>query len=100
MSNNIKVGTGLDCGCCGTWFETWLGYEDQDQDAGYGICQRCQGSIAEDNEKEWDKLISCLRSGLKPENQTEFDAMDRDTQKALAHKALDEGYITYSIERA
>jgi hypothetical protein len=91
---NMKT---LTCGCCGCWFELWEGYEDQDQDEGFGICQPCQGSIGDRNEDEWDKGIAVLRSGLNEANQVKFDTFDRDFQKALVNKALDDKVLTWSI---
>jgi hypothetical protein len=41
----IKQNTLITCGCCGLDFYTWHGYEDQDQDSGYGICSACQTDI-------------------------------------------------------
>ena len=49
MARIIEAGKGLACGCCGSWFTTWEGYEDQDQDVGYGICKSCQGDAEERN---------------------------------------------------
>ncbi|MBY6212375.1 hypothetical protein KUV95_12520 [Microbulbifer agarilyticus] len=94
---NIPVGTWLDCGCCGTWFETWEGYVDQDQDEGYGICRKCQGEIREHDEAEWDKAIATLREGLNDQNRAKFDAMPRIQQKAMVWDALDKGILTYHI---
>lgn len=45
----------LTCGCCGLLFKTWDGYEDQDQDVGFGICKECQ-DIAEKREEEMVKM--------------------------------------------
>lgn len=95
---SIRVGKGLTCGCCGEWFRTWEGYEDQDQDAGYGICKPCQASIKEHDEREWDKAIKTLADGLNPSNQMKFLQYDRDTQKAFVLKALDEGILTFQIK--
>ena len=99
-SRALRVGKWLDCGCCGTGFQIWEGYEDQDQDNGYGICQSCQGSIEEDNEREYDKVINCLRDGLNDENKTKLDAMTRDEQKMIAWQALNDGTIKFSLVRA
>jgi len=96
----IKLGTWLLCGCCGQDFKTWQGYKDQDQDTGYGICKSCQGEIEADNKVEQDKLIATMRSGLNPDNQAKYDAMDRDLQFAIAMQALDEGQIVYKVTRA
>lgn len=95
--NKIKAGTRLDCGCCGNDFLTWEGYADQDQDIGFGICEPCQKSIHAHDEAEWDKVINVLRGALSPESQTKFSAMDRETQKAFAAKAIEDGHITFSI---
>ena len=94
----IKVGTGLNCGCCGEWFQTWEGYEDQDQDCGYGICSGCQFDLVERNEEEFDRLIECVRTGFtKPENLAKFNTWSRDKQKAFAYDMLEKGKITYTF---
>lgn len=97
--SNIRPGKHLVCGCCGINFVTWKGYVDQDQDKGYGICEKCQGWIEERDEQEWDKSIKVLREALNEDNRKQFDEMDRDTKKALVSKAILEGVITFSIGR-
>ncbi|MEP3248056.1 MAG: hypothetical protein ABJN40_05945 [Sneathiella sp.] len=95
----IKVGAWLDCGCCGLYFKTWEGYEDQDQDHGYGICHDCQGDLEVRNREEIDKGVEALRSSLNDENKTRLDAMDYDMKSAIVLKALDEGVLQYKISR-
>ena len=97
--DGIPVGKWLECGCCGSGFEVWAEYEDQDQDADYGICKSCQGVIDDHNEREWDKGIKALRDGLNGKNREKFDAMDRDSQKAVVWKALDDGVLSFQIRR-
>lgn len=100
MARLIPVNKGLYCGCCGEYFRTWEGYEDQDQDDGYGICKKCQGWIGERNRAEEDKMIATLRSGLNPENQAKFDEMDRDLQMAMVYQALEDGVMTIGFKLA
>ena len=89
--------TELSCGCCGTWFKTWPEYIDQDQDLGYGICKRCQGSIEQSNVKAMDKAIATLAAGLSPTNRAKLKASSRMKQELLVHMALDEGVMTWEI---
>lgn len=96
----IRTGKWLQCGCCGEDFQIWDGYKDQDQDNGFGICASCQGDIDARNEQEFDKAIEVLRSGLNETNRAKFDAMDRDLQKAVVWKALDDGVLKFEIRRA
>ncbi len=93
----IRVGMTLTCGCCGEYFAVWEGYEDQDQDRGWGICQSCQVDAGERNEAEFDKLIECLANGLNEENREKFLSFSRDNQKAFTMDALDKGIIKYSF---
>jgi hypothetical protein len=94
-----KLGTLLDCGCCGVSFRTWSGYTDQDQDKGYGICATCQGMIERKNTIEQNKLIECLADALNGKNRAIYKAMERELQLAMALQAVDEGFITYHVRR-
>ena len=94
----LKVGKWLRCGCCGSDFQVWVGYVDQDQDNGYGICKRCQADDVERNEQEYDKCIALIRDGLSEENRAKFDGYDRELQKALVNKAFDDGALTWEIK--
>lgn len=94
---DIKIGTGLNCGCCGNWFKTWDGYEDQDQDSEYGICFECQGDIEERSEKEYDKLIACVKSGLTPDRLEHYNELDRDIQKNFALSCLNQGFVVVTF---
>lgn len=93
----IKTGKHLACGCCGNGFTTWEGYVDQDQDRGYGICQDCQGFIEGKNQDEWDNAINVLRNGLNDKNKATFDNYDRDMQKAIVNKAMEDGALKWVI---
>lgn len=100
MTQQIPVGTWLDCGCCGLGFQTWEGYEDQDQDAGYGICCGCQGDISAKSEEEWDKAIKAVKDGLSPEKAADFNAKTRDEQKAIVWHLMDRGVLRVQMVRA
>ncbi|MBY6093815.1 hypothetical protein [Ferrimonas balearica] len=97
MMNKIKAGVWLHCGCCGSDFQTWTGYVDQDQDLGYGICRSCQADIDADNEAQFDHIFSLIRDGMSAENQARFDALSRDEKKAFAMQLIDDGHITFSV---
>lgn len=94
----IRVGKQLTCGCCGKWFRTWEGYQDQDQDKGYGICERCQGWAESQNERQYDKLINQMRDALSPNNRVVFDEYDREMKIALVNMAIEDGLITWSVK--
>lgn len=95
----IRPGRELLCSCCGSVFFTWTGYKDQDRDKGFGVCQRCQGLISADEQRERDKLVSTLRNALNDSNRAKFDSYDSETQYALAREALDDGLIKYEVKR-
>lgn len=95
----IRVGKHLRCGCCGGGFQVWEGYIDQDQDNGFGICMECQGWIGEKNEDEWDKAIKVLNDGLNEKNRAKFEGYDREMQKAIVGKALEDGALKWVIGR-
>ena len=97
MPNEIRIGTGLSCGCCGEFFYTWDGYVDQDQDLDYGICASCQESNEEHAEAEYDKLIDCIKTGLRPASLCQFEKKTRNEQKAFALHCLNKGIITLSF---
>ena len=94
----LKVGKWLRCGCCGTDFTVWIGYQDQDQDNGYGICKSCQKYDEKRNDQEYDKCIALSHNGLKEGNRAKFDGYDRDLQIALVNKAINDGVITWEIK--
>lgn len=100
MERVIKAGKGLSCGCCGTFFYTWKGYKDQDQDDGYGICKECQGDIQDHEEAEFDKAIETLKTGLNPEQRKTFETWDRDLQKGFVMKAIEDGVLQFKVVRA
>ena len=96
----IKLNTNLTCGCCGDGFRTWEGYQDQDQDSGYGLCKSCQGWIAEGNKREMDKCIKLIQDALNKKNQAKFKKMDREKQEYMVFKALDDGILTFGFAKA
>jgi hypothetical protein len=94
----IKVNTGLTCGCCGMGFRTWEGYEDQDQDFGFGICAPCQADNEVYHRREAQKLIDTVKTGLKDENLEKYESWDWDKQLSFAMQMLDKGAIKYCIK--
>ena len=77
MSENttqkIRIGKGLQCGCCGDSFRVWEGYEDQDQDRGYGICMDCQGDSDLDNIEHYIDMFDKVEAKLKDQANHECD---------------------------
>jgi hypothetical protein len=96
---NPRRNIGLRCGCCGSWFETWEGYVNQDQDKGYGICASCQEWIGKRDQQEWEKLRDKMAESLSETNRAKFLAMGEKLQQAFTAKAIDEGIIQFQIVR-
>ena len=102
MPRILKANKPLICGCCGTYFKTWKGYEDQDQDVGYGICRPCQGDAIEDNKAEYEKMYQTLMNGVKPETKQRMldfvkDQDEWDGKVILVNIALEKGWLRWSI---
>lgn len=100
--SNIKVkdkfrSKSLDCGCCGSGFSTWEGYEDQDQDKGYGICKECQDDAEEQNNKLLDESVKLMIAGMKPDNAEKLKAMPLEEQRLVASAAHRNGLFTWTI---
>ena len=101
MRDVIPAGRELHCSCCGSYFKTWEGYIDQDQDKGYGRCQSCLDWIAKREEAENKRLIAegkkLLAEALNPENREKFLAMTADEQEYLVREAVNDGVLGYTI---
>lgn len=93
----IKENTSLDCGCCGGYFRTWEGYEDQDQDSGYGICKNCQDYAAQKHEDFIDNMVNQISESLKPDNKAKFDKFSKEKKRMFAMDAYDKGMFTWKI---
>jgi len=87
----------LTCGCCGSWFMTWDGYVDQDQDKGYGICKSCQQFIADKEKAEMDKAIKLLTNALNEKNRKNFMGLHRTKQQWVVMKAFNDGILNFTI---
>lgn len=96
----IKVGTLLDCGCCGLGFKTWVGYTDQDQDRGYGICQSCQGWIDELEYQKIDKVVRVLdvRWAEGTKNHEIWSNYSQDDKRQFVLHQIDRGAITWEFQ--
>lgn len=93
----LYPGKPLECGCCGDWFPIWDGYEDQDQDNGYGICKECQNLNEADNEKRYDKMYQAILDGVEPEMKEKIEAQvaeNPDMKYAWVNHALDIGALS------
>lgn len=100
MLGTVKIATSLTCGCCGTWFQTWAGYIDQDQDGGYGICESCQGDQKVRVDNEYDKMWELLLEAVKPETKEKMlDRFKKDPNHkiVMVNWAMAEGKFSYSI---
>jgi len=90
----------LDCGCCGLGFFTWEGYEDQDQDEGYGICRSCQGHIEEKNMAQYEDMYRQILEAVAPETRAKMEAKvaeDPSNKIGFVNHALDRGYFTFKV---
>lgn len=96
---DIRIGTWLSCGCCGSGFKTWNGYKDQDQDADYGICRSCQADAIRANRKLEREGFAVLRDALNDINRAKFDACPLWKKRYLLHNAFESGHMTWKIER-
>ena len=97
----IKAGIELICGCCGSYFETWEGYIDQDQDDGYGICKRCQvwsdaRGMSETNRLE-KQGIELFKKNLTGKNLEHFLTRTEADQRAFVRKAIKDGVLTFGF---
>ncbi len=86
------------CGCCGADFlSTAVDQAKHDQDAGYGICERCVDWIAGKDAKRLAKMESTLADALNPENRAKFLAMDDGMRRAMVGEALEAGVMTFEV---
>lgn len=99
MTQAITIGKCLTCGCCGNYFDVWAGYEDQDQDAGFGICKGCQEWIAERNEEQWQKIEDKVANALNEKNRAKFLSFELAVRRGFILKMMDAGVITWQISR-
>ena len=99
MTQEIRIGKCLQCGCCGNYFDVWAGYKDQDQDAGFGICKKCQGWIDQRNEDHWKKLEAKVANSLNEKNRARFLSFELGVRRGFILKMMDEGVITWQISR-
>jgi len=88
----------LICGCCGTYFITWEGYIDQDQDKGFGICKSCQQWMGKLYDKEMDKAIELMKEALNEDNSKKFSKMSRKNQETIIFKAIEENILTFEFK--
>ncbi|MBW1853216.1 MAG: hypothetical protein JRJ00_00795 [Deltaproteobacteria bacterium] len=93
----IEEGTNLQCGCCGMGFQTWEGYEDQDQDVDYGICRMCQGDLGDRADDMYNQIIDKIRESLRGNDLAKFNAKPRGTQEYIATQLINSGSIKWQI---
>ena len=90
----------LTCGCCGKGFKVWEGYEDQDQDAGYGHCYECQEEIKLRNWFERANMLWLLLDNFKnPLNRFRLYHSPPEVQNYYISKAFEDGILTWHIGR-
>lgn len=101
MPRIIEKNKELICGCCGTYFRTWQGYVDQDQDTGYGQCNRCQGDAKKDNEQQYDNIWNTITGAMKDEEVKAriLKKVEEDPQMKIVYvnMAIAKGLIKWSI---
>lgn len=88
----------LDCGCCGRSFQTWPEYQDQDQDAGYGICRPCQEDIGLSNHFELLEAFKLIEDNLDPIKRMVFKGFPLERKTYIVHRAIEDGIITWQIK--
>lgn len=89
----------LVCGCCGLGFYTWEGYQDQDQDAGYGICQDCQNWKQKKEEAFVEEAIANVLPDLKPENQKKLRKMTKAQKRYVVSGLIESGALQFKIKK-
>lgn len=88
----------LVCGCCGQYFDTWVDYEDQDQDKGFGICASCQELEQKRLNEQYDELFIKIEEAFQdPANLARWQGLDRDMKVVYANMMIEEGIITFHI---
>lgn len=83
------------CSCCGAPCAT----EEPSQDKGYGFCDSCVKWMDMRKNKELDELSLKIEAALNPVNAAKFRAMDTETRRVIALKAIEDGMVSYSIGR-
>ena len=79
------------------YFYTWEGYQDQGQDAGFGICQDCQ-DWAQKREDEFVKdAIKEVLPNLKPENQAKIKKMTIEEKRHVVARLIEKGALKWQI---
>ena len=87
----------LTCSCCGHGFYTWPGYKDQDQDIGFGYCQRCQDEMWERNERDWQDLEKRVRENLSEKNRAVMDKLEKEIRRGVILTLMEKGAVTWKI---
>lgn len=93
----IPVGRHLQCGCCGMGFQTWEGYENQDQDMDYGICRPCQGDIGGRTDDMYEQIISQIEAQLEGDDLAKFKAKPQGTKEYIATQLINSGVIKWQV---
>ena len=93
----MRIGKVLECGNCGLSFKTWAGYEDQDQDKGFGRCEGCQNDLEEKSYGLMNQVIEAMRKAMTKENLVKFDELSDRRQQQIAHWAVEKKLITWKI---
>lgn len=88
----------LTCGCCGEYFHPWPEYVDQDQDAGFGICQGCQDDAVVRVTAIEDEAIAWVLAALSEEGAAKFNACSREKKVGFCHHLLDLGILEWHIQ--
>ena len=104
MSQNAECSAerkrGFICGCCGDGFrDTLTAQAEHDQDAGYGICPRCEMWIDERNERDWADIESKVAAALNPQNRAKFLGFDVEVRRGIMWQMMDDGLIQFEIRR-
>lgn len=87
------------CGCCGSDFLSSAG-QDDDHDAGYGICPGCETWIGKKEQAEWERMRDMVANALNPRNQAKFLAMEPELQRGVVGHMIDDGILTWTIGAA
>jgi len=101
MGNILEAGISLTCGCCGTWFKTWKGYEDQGNDIGFGICTPCQEDQEADNKAHYDRMYNKILEAVQPDTRDKIEkavAKDPKMKVVYVNMGMEQGWFEWGIK--
>jgi len=84
------------CACCGSCFYS-TDTQDPECDKGLGYCERCKKSLAEENEKEWERYETQFADMMNEKNRITFWKMEKEVRRGLVLTAIEDGVVQFKI---